>query len=622
MNDQKRRTYQLLKDTLHLVAPIEPISVADWADEHRILSAEASAEPGPWRTSRAPYQREPMNAIADRSVEKVVLMWASQLGKTDIQLNAIGYFTGHDPSPIMVVHPDLQVARDFSNDRLAPMYRDSPQLSKLVVKDKSRDSRNTILYKTFPGGRINIAGTNSPASLASKPIRVVVGDEIDRFALSAGKEGDPIALVTARTKTFYNKKLIWVSTPTIKGKSNIETMYEDSTQEEWCVPCPSCDELQPFKWEQIKFEYDENLRKCTEVWHFCKSCGALHEEWEWKKDYEQRGRWVAQKEHATTRGFHLNSLAATINYTWKDVVNSFKEKHRKGREALKTFFNTEMAVSWEEEGEKLEHEVLMNRREMYRARVPEGVKILTAAIDTQDNRFEIDVIGWGKDYESWRIQYHVIHGDPNLPQIWADLDEFLTRSWQDAEGRSFRIRRALMDSGGHFTREVYKFCKPRQGRGLYALKGEDSGDGTHTPLLNGSTENNIHRATVIRLGVAEGKAKVFSSLSIEPGQPGYCHFPLPDPYNPDPFTYDEDYFLGLTAEQLVTRYKEGLPYTVWKKTRARNEPLDLAVYNRAAIEMLNPNFDAIELPPPGGVVIGNAAPSKVRKKKRNVSSSI
>lgn len=205
MNDQKRRTYQLLKDTLHLVAPIEPISVADWADEHRILSAEASAEPGPWRTSRAPYQREPMNAIADRSVEKVVLMWASQLGKTDIQLNAIGYFTGHDPSPIMVVHPDLQVARDFSNDRLAPMYRDSPQLSKLVVKDKSRDSRNTILYKTFPGGRINIAGTNSPASLASKPIRVVVGDEIDRFALSAGKEGDPIALVTARTKTFYNK---------------------------------------------------------------------------------------------------------------------------------------------------------------------------------------------------------------------------------------------------------------------------------------------------------------------------------------------------------------------------------------------------------------------------------
>lgn len=624
MNNQKKRTYQLLKDTLYLVAPIEPISVADWADENRILSAEASAEPGPWRTSRAPYQREPMNAIADRNVEKVILMWASQLGKTDVQLNAIGYFTGHDPSPIMVVHPDLTVARDFSNDRLSPMYRDSPQLSKLIVKDKSRDSRNTILYKTFPGGRINIAGTNSPASLASKPIRVVVGDEIDRFALSAGKEGDPISLVTARTKTFYNKKLIWVSTPTIKGKSNIEKMYEDSTQEEWCVPCPSCDEVQPFKWGQIKFEYDEELRKCTEVRHACKSCGALHEEWEWKKDYEQHGCWVAQREHATTRGFHLNSLAATINYTWKDVVNSFKEKNRKGREALKTFFNTEMAECWEEEGEKLEHEVLMNRREMYQARVPDGVKILTAAIDTQDNRFEIDVIGWGKDYESWRIQYHVIFGDPKLSQIWADLDEFLSRSWQDSEGRKFYIRRALMDSGGHFTREVYKFCKPRQGRGLYALKGEDSGDGTHTPLLNGSTENNIHRATVIRLGVAEGKAKVFSSLSIEPGQPGYCHFPLPNPYSPDPFVYDEEYFLGLTAEQLVTRYTDGLPYTVWKKTRSRNEPLDLAVYNRAAIEMLNPNFDAIELPPVSGGVVGNATPStgKVRKKKRNVPSSI
>ncbi|MDY7993395.1 terminase gpA endonuclease subunit [Paenibacillus polymyxa] len=620
MNAQRKRTFRLLADTLSLVAPPEPISVSEWADRHRVLSPEASAEPGPWKTERAPYQRVPMEAISDRNVESVVLMWASQLGKTDLQLNTIGYFTGHDPAPIMVIQPDLMVARDFSNDRLTPMYRDSPQLSPLVVKDKSRDSRNTILYKTFPGGRINIAGANSPASLASKPIRVVIGDEIDRFPVSAGKEGDPVSLVTARTKTFYNKKMVWVSTPTIKGASRIEALYEDSTQEELHFPCPSCDELQPLTWRQIDFDYDEETRACTRVDHVCKHCGALYGEHEWKKDYAKRVVWVAGKEHSKTRGFKLSSLAATINYTWKDAVNEFKAAKRGGPALLKTFFNTVMAESWEEEGEKVEHELLLNRREMYMHRVPEGVKFLTAAVDTQDNRFEIDVIGWGKDYSSWRIQYHRVYGDLKLQDVWDDLDEFLSRTWQDAAGRKFRIRRTLMDSGGHFTREVYKWCKPRASRGIYAIKGEDSGDGTHTPLLNGTTDNNVHRATVIRLGVAEGKAKVFSSLTIEPGKPGSCRFPLPNPDNPDPFVYDEEYFKQLTAEQLVTRYKNGIPYTVWVQTRARNEALDLAVYNRAAIEMMNPNFD-LPLPEPGSVVSSPVRPQQ-RKKKRNVSSSL
>lgn len=280
----------------------EPLSIAEWADQHRILSPEDSSEKGPWRTSRSPFQKVPMEAISDPEVESVVMMWGAQLGKTAVQLNTIGYYTGHDPAPIMVVQPDLVVARDFSKDRLAPMYRDSPQLAKLITKDKSRDTSNTILYKSYPGGRVNIAGANSPASLASKPIRVVIADEIDRFPVSAGKEGDPVSLATARTDTFYNKKLVFVSTPTIKGMSRIEKLYEDSTKEEWCVPCPSCEEYQPFKWGQIKFEYDEETSDCIKVEMACKHCGVLHPEHEWKNDYAERGKWIASKKHATTRG--------------------------------------------------------------------------------------------------------------------------------------------------------------------------------------------------------------------------------------------------------------------------------------------------------------------------------
>ncbi|WP_409174819.1 phage terminase large subunit family protein [Brevibacillus fortis] len=632
MKAQRRKTFHLLKQTVPLVAPPEPISVAEWADRHRVLSPEASAEPGPWKTERAPYQKVPMEALSDKNVESVVLMWASQLGKTDLQLNTIGYFTGHDPAPIMVIQPDLMVARDFSNDRLAPMYRDSPQLSPLVVKDKSRDSRNTILYKTFPGGRINIAGANSPASLASKPIRVVIGDEIDRFPVSAGKEGDPVSLVVARTKTFYNKKIVWVSSPTIKGASRIETLYEDSTQETLHFPCPSCEELQQLTWKQIKFEYDEDTRSCTEVYHACIHCGTLHQEHEWKKDYAERVVWVAAKEHSKTRGFKLSSLAATINYTWKDAVNDFKAAKRGGPELLKTFFNTVMAESWEEEGEKLDEEILLNRREIYHADVPEGVKILTAAVDTQDNRFEVEVQGWGEGHENWRIQYHVIYGDLKQPQVWADLDEFLKRTWTDAEGRNFPIAITCMDSGGHFTNEVYKFCKERAARRVFAIKGESSGDGTYLPLFIGTSTNNRYKATVLRLGVDEGKSKVMSAVSLLPVDEngnktrGYCHFPLTTPEKNR--GYERQYFEGLTAEALQTRYKMGIPYQVWVKVRARNEPLDLAVYNRAAIEVLQPDLEGMQPYASSSLITkettttSTSVASNQQRRRRGTSSSI
>jgi phage terminase large subunit GpA-like protein len=621
VNLAKLRTLKLLKETLSLVAPPEPITITEWADEHRVLSAEDSAEKGPWRTDRVPYMRVPMDSMTDPEIDTIVMMAGSQLGKTAFQLNVIGYHTGHDPSPIMMVQPDIGVARDFSNDRLGPMYRDSPQLSMLFGKSKTRNGRDTILYKSFKGGRINIAGSNAPASLASKPIRILLADEIDRFAKSAGTEGSPLDLAIKRTTTFHNRKMIFVSTPTVKGHSEIEKLYEDSTQERLYFMCPSCDELQTLQWSQIKYKYDEETSQCTEVHHVCKECGAMHEEHEWKRDYANRTQWIAGKQHATTRGFHLSALAATINYTWEMAVKEWVSANKKGKQAIKVFVNTVLAETWEEAGQKLEHEILLNRREMYQARVPEGVRYITAAVDTQDTRFEIDVVGWGKGYSSWRIQRHIIVGDLNQQQPWQELDEFLSRTWKDSEGRSFRPVRTLIDSGGHFTLKVYKFCKPRQGRNIYALKGEERGDGQETPLLNGISTNNIVKATVIRVGVSEGKAMVFSSLSLEPGKPGSYRFPLPHPDKPDPFVYDEEYFLQLTAEQLVTRYKEGMPYTAWVRTRARNEALDLAVYNRAAIEMINPNFDS-PLPPVGNKVARASVAPVPKKKKRSVSSSI
>lgn len=599
------KTEALFRKIARVVAPPPSLTVSEWADLYRRLSSEASAEPGQWRTERAPYQREIMDALNDDETETIVVMSSAQVGKTEIILNIIGYYIHQDPSPIMLVQPTLELAQAFSKDRLSPMVRDSPELKKRMAGTKSRDSGNTMLHKTFPGGHITMAGANSPASLASRPIRVVLLDEVDRYPVSAGTEGDPVTLVSKRTTTFHNRKRVLVSTPTIKGASRIETAYEASSMEQWCLPCPSCGDHQPLAWGQIRFD-DATMA--------CKYCGAIHSEIEWKSG---QGKWIARKENRKVRGFHLNELASPWK-RWETIIEEFKEAKKNGTETLKAWVNTSLGETWEEKGEQLDEDVLYNRREMYHADVPDGVKVLTAAVDTQDDRFEIEVQGWGAGHENWRIQYHVIYGDLKQQQVWEDLDEYLKRTWEDAEGNRFPIALTCMDSGGHFTNEVYRFCKERAARRLFAIKGEGTGDGTRQPLIIGTTTNNRYKATVVRLGVDEGKSKVMSALKIpmvdEFGSKsrGYCHFPLTTPERNR--GYERQYFEGLTAEALHTRIKMGVPYQVWVKVRARNEPLDLAVYNRAAIEILQPDLENMRPFCIGAVPVPSATPHNTRRK--------
>lgn len=241
--------------------PPPDLTVSEWADAHRKLSKESSAEAGQWRTSRAPYQREIMDAINDPVVEDIVIMASAQVGKSEIILNALGYFIDYDPSPILLIQPTEAKAKDFSKERVAPMIRDTPTLKERVGDAKSRDSSNTVMYKSFPGGFVALGGANAPSGLAARPIRILLADEIDRYPASAGDEGDPLDLAEKRTNNFYNRKKIKVSTPTIKNVSRIEKEFELSTKEYYNLPCPRCEELQPLSWEQLDFE-TESMRCC------------------------------------------------------------------------------------------------------------------------------------------------------------------------------------------------------------------------------------------------------------------------------------------------------------------------------------------------------------------------
>lgn len=588
---KKRRTIELAPQTAEMfarcVAVLKPppeLTLSQWADTYRMLSAENSATPGRWHTDNAPYQREIMDAIGDQHVRKVVVMSAAQIGKTAMLMNMLGYYMHYYPAPVLVMQPTLEMGQTFSKDFLAPMIRDTPVL-RVLVDTKSRYSGNTILKKNFPGGHVTIIGANSPASLASRPIKVLLCDEVDRYPASAGTEGDPLLLAQKRQTTFWDKKTVIVSTPTIKGSSRIETEFQETTREEWNVPCPKCGHYQPLCWANIVFDRHD-LKKG--VRHKCERCGRESSEYAWKAQ-EIKGHFVAANPGAAARGFHLNTLASTF-CGWQEVVEKFllaKEMLDQGDpEKMKTWVNTELGETWEEPGERLEDTELVNRREVYDAQVPEDVLVLTAGVDVQDDRFEVEVVGWGVGKESWGIRYQKIYGDMLKEQVWRDLDAFLTATFSKKDGTQLPILCTCIDSGGHHTDQVYRFTKERYERRIFAIKGKG---GQEVPYIRNPSTNNRVKTPLFVLGVDAGKALVYQRLKHEPPErkgPNYCHFPLNEEAG-----YDEQYFRGLTSEKAVVRFRKGRSVTVWEIKDAsykRNEPLDLRNYATAALEIANP----------------------------------
>lgn len=559
-----------------MLKPPPDMTLSQWADAKRVLSSKSSAEPGRWKTSKAPYQREIMDAISDISTPKVVVQSAAQIGKTDgFILNPIGYFMDYDPSPIMVIQPNLTMGESFSKDRLTPMLNDTPALRGKV--SDSKKSGNTILHKEFPGGYITIIGANSGSGLRSRPIRILLADEIDAYPPTAGKDGDPLLLASKRLTTFWNRKEVFISTPTVKGISRIEVEYENSTQEVWNVPCPACGQLQPLEWAQVKFDKD-NL---SEIDYVCTNCGAVSNEFEWKEQFKN-GKFVPTFPERKVRGFYLNSLASNF-VEWREVVEKFlvaNEEKKKGNvELLKVWTNTEMAQTWEEEGNEIDWETLYKRREKYGCEVPADVLMLTAGVDTQDDRFEIEVVGWGAERENWGIKYQIIYGNLKKQVIWDKLKQFLSQTFTRADGVKMRIYRTCIDAGGHFFNEVCRFAKQNYPN-VFAIKG---GNTPGAPYIPRPSKNNREGAYLFTLGVDTGKALIYQALAVDEIGNGYCHFPSERDKG-----YTQDYFKGLTAERMEITYTKNRAHYAWvlkKNGTKRNEPFDCRNYAQAALEI-------------------------------------
>ncbi|WP_191621217.1 phage terminase large subunit family protein [Marinihelvus fidelis] len=551
-----------------------------------MLSSEASAEPGRWSTDRAPYQRGIMDALNDPSVDEVVFMASAQVGKTEVLLNAIGYFSEQDPSPIMLLQPTLELAQAFSKDRVAPMIRDTPRLTKTFPDPKSRDGDNGLLYKKFAGGHLTMSGANSPASLASRPIRVVLADEIDQYPTTVGKRGDPLALAYKRANNFHNAVRMCISTPTESGNSRIEMKFLEGDQRYFLVPCPHCDHAHRLIWDNVHWDTDEETGEVSEdVWMVCPECGGVIEEGDKARmiaraDQEPGLGWTASKRFRGIASFHISELYSTWR-TWRETRDDFLTAKVRP-DLLKTWVNEALGEVWQEAEETTDPDAIANRREPFdwREELPRQALLLTAGVDVQDDRLEYEIVAWSEGWESWGIETRVLTGDPGKAELWKRLeDELLNSSWTRDDGTTMNIPGIAVDSGGHYTTEVYTFAKKHPGR-VFAIKGAAGS----REVVSRPTRNNKLKVPLFTLGVDAIKELLFFSYlkTVVPG-PGYCHFPA---------HYDDTYFDQLTNEVPVKRYKNGVPVRMWKAV-GRNEALDNRVYAYAAARILNPNFRAI-----------------------------
>jgi phage terminase large subunit GpA-like protein len=570
------------------LCPDPHLWIDEWADEYmRIPRESGAAEPGPYRTDRTPYAREPMRCLSPaHPCKRVVTMVASQLMKTQIALNWIGGCIHMAPSNILMLLPTLGLAKRVSA-RIGHTIDATPVLRERVAKARSRDARNTMDTKEFEGGTLYATTAGSAANLAELAARFVYGDEVDRWDVDVDNEGDPIELAETRTSTFgRNAKIYFSSSPTIKGASRIADLFAESDQRHYYVPCPHCREMQVLEWENLKYTDDYS---CVQYLCANPECGCLIDEHH-KGGMLAAGEWRAHAEgDGETVGFYLNALNAPLGWvSWLGLAKQHDKAKRaqdKGDlEPMQVFYNTRLARLWDSAQEMTKASELQARAEDYRlGSAPTGVLILTAAVDTQHNRLELLIIGWGEGLERWVVDHQVIMGDPADERTWIALDEKLKARYRHTSGVELAICATAVDSGGHHTHEVYQFCRLRRWRNVFAVRGASK---PGKPVIaqrpsrvdvtwKGTTEK--HGAELWLIGTDTAKDWIYNRYPLNEG-PGALHFSNDLP---------ADFYQQAVAERKIARYVKGHKRIEWVKGKAdRNEVLDLLVYNQAMAHYL------------------------------------
>lgn len=587
--------------------PRPVMTIDTWSDKYRHLPRRASSEPGRWRTARFPFLKEIMYELSPSSPAKeVVVMKGSQLGFTENAINMIEFHIDYEPAPILYIQKTIEAVERFSKQRLQPSIDLTPVVADKIEKAKGRNTSNTIRMKEFPGGMLILGGANSAASLRSMPVRIIIIDEWDSFEADIDEEGDPAELAKRRAANFPNRKVYEVSTPGIKETSRIEPAFEEGDQRYFYVPCPFCGQKQVIRWENIHYKDEHGRLNYNKIYLECVVCkGHIHEHY--KTDMLANGEWIAHNpDEGAYPSFHISALYSPLGfYSWKDAAKLWVKAQRTfSKELLKVFINTVLGETWTESGKDIDPEWVRKRKETYSSTIPAGVRMLTAGVDVQLDRLELELVGFGKNLETWSIDYQRFFGDPEQAYVWKELDKYLEKVWIHENGQQIGISSIAVDAA-NLSKVVYNYVRPREYRRVFAIKGKDGwGKGYLQRPKKRLAEGKVWLWIAY---VDEIKSKVYSQLSIESEGAGYCHFPNTD-------TYDESYFRQLTAERLVTKKKK----LMWELPPGRrNEALDCRVYAIVALNIIKPWFDlAVEKDSPTTMT------SKKKKSKRSLSKGV
>lgn len=567
------------------IAPDPSLTVSEWADQHRILP-ETSAEPGRWRTIRTPYIREIMDNLSVYSpVERTILMKGTQIAGTEGGNNWAFYTIDCAPAPMLVVLPTDTAARDHAKDKINPTIAAMPRLAEKVRPVRSRASGSTMTKKEFLGGFLTIGGANTGVTFRHKSIRNLHASDVDGWPLDVDGEGDPLGLAINRTDAFGKRKKVYIeSTPTAEIKSRIAKEYQDSDQRKYHIPCPHCEKAQFLEWGGRDASYGFKW-KTTEAGHLdmdsvrymCRHCGGLIAE-HYKPWMLERGQWVPSNPARRHRGYHLPSFYSPLGWlSWTQIVEEFlKATHDGDYLALKRWVTTRKAEPYREASVVLNHAVIYARRENYGITVPEAGQVIVAGVDIQDDRLEVKTSAYGRGREKWGLEHIVISGSPAEQSVWDALDNVLNKTYLHESGARKGVNLTCIDSGGHHTKRVYDYVRPREVGRVYATKGAST---TGRPLVSGPSMNNLGQVKLYLVGTHTAKELTYASLKIETPGPGYIH------YNQG---FDEDFFKQLTVETYSDNSGR------WDAHGKRNEALDLEVLELAALEILNPDWDSFD----------------------------
>jgi len=571
------------------IAPPPDITGSQWANEYRRLSPEASAEAGRFRIERTPYMREILDTMTGAviDVEEVWFKKSAQIAYSETLNNAVGYYIHLDPGPIMMVQPTLEMAESYSKDRIEPMLRDCECLAALT-DFRAKKSSNTILRKKFPGGLMQLIGANSPAAIASRPIRVVFCDEVDRYPPSTGKEGDPIELARARQATYQsNRMFVAGGTPVLKGASRTVKGYESTDQREYFVECPHCRDHITLKWEQ--FEKDDPDAKHYGEYR-CQSCKrhiAHHHKAAMLADSQMGGtaEWRATSDEGRegARGFFIWTAYSPFR-SWVWICNQW-QKCKGDPELEQVFYNTVLGLEYSHAGLEVDCETLFKRREVYsHESIPDDILVITCGVDTQDDRFELEIVGWGDGEESWSLDYITIPGDPANKETRDQLDAVLSDTfYKRQDGREMGIKATFIDAAGHRADAVYQFVRGKTSRHVFACRGLTTAG---QPIFARWSKLKKAKVKLAHVGTDTAKETIYANLSALSDRVGRMHFPM---------EYSLEYFKQLTSEEKVVRWTAGQPRVSFQKksdagTGGRNEPLDCRVYAMAALRSLPINL--------------------------------